>query len=342
MTDKQKRLFQLLGITGAIYLSFKYVVPLVLPFLLAVLVAKMVESAASRLRRIFPVGRVTAAILILLVGGGLMGWGLYWIGCQLFSQIKNLIEMWPSYETQIGTWMGCACQEMEHWMHLQHGSISRMVNEFGSGIKEQLPEITVPYMAECSANLLGKLGMLGAILAVFLLSVLFYIRDKDTYIKWKNQSMFQEDFDYFAGHLGRIGRAYLRTEGILMILTACICSIGLYLIGNEYSILLGILIGFVDALPLFGTGTIFIPWIVAEIIFGEWKLSFKLFGLYLVCYFMRQMLEPRLLGQKLGITPLEVVASVYIGLKLFGFGGLFLGPIAWILWKEIDKKYFLT
>lgn len=342
MSSKQKRVFQLLGTTGAIYLIFKYLLPLVIPFLIAIILAKIINPAVKWLGIQFHLKPPLAAALLLVVGGSILGWLLYWIGGQLLLQIKNLMQMWPTYEAQLCYWGDCACEKMEKLLHLQQGSVTHMVNNMGRRITEELPQITVPYVAECSAGLIGKMSGVAAVLMIIVFSVIFYIRDEESYEKWMGQSIFAEEINYFSGHFGHVGRVYLKTQGIIMLITATVCCVGLYLIGNEYSILLGIVIGIVDALPLFGTGTIFIPWVIVDILLGRWRTAVKLLILYLICYVLRQILEPRMLGEKLGVTPLEVVASVYVGLKLFGFSGLFLGPIAWILWKEIDKKYFLA
>lgn len=342
MSSKQKRLIQLLGTMGAVYLIFKYLLPLVIPFFIAIVLAKMIKPAVKWFSIQFRLKPTFAATLILLVGGGILGWLVYWIGGQLLHQIQNFMQMWPTYEAQICDWTDCACEKIEHLLHLQQGSVTRMANDVGNRMNEELPQITVPYVAEYSAGLIGKMGRVAAVLTIIAFSVIFYIHDEEVYKKWIEQSIFGEEIHYFAGHLGQVGRAYLKTQGILMLITATVCCVGLYLIGNDYSILLGILIGIVDALPLFGTGTIFIPWVVADILLGRWKTAVKLLILYVICYILRQVLEPRMLGEKLGVTPLEIVGSVYVGLKLFGFRGLFLGPIAWIFWKEIDKKYFLA
>lgn len=342
MSKKQKRVIQLLGVAGAVYLGFKYLLPIVIPFFIAVLLAKLMEPAIDWLSRRFPMSRTLAAGFLLLVGGSLLAGIGYWIGGQLICQIRNFIHMWPQYECELAQWLNGTCCQMESFFHLRQGCISEMAGRVGSQIENQLPNVTIPYVAEHGVGWIGKLGKIIAVTAIVVLATIFYIRDEQSYQDWKKRSPFGEEIDYFADHLGGVGKAYLKTEGTIMVLTMIICSVGLGFVGNAYSLLLGILIGLLDALPLFGTGTVFIPWVIADVFLGRWNTAVKLFLLYVICYILRQTLEPKLLGKKLGITPFEVVAAVYIGLKLFGWMGLFSGPIAWLLWKEIDKKYFLS
>jgi predicted PurR-regulated permease PerM len=86
-----------------------------------------------------------------------------------------------------------------------------------------------------------------------------------------------------------------------------------------------------DALPIFGTGTIFIPWIIILFFNGEWIRGVEVGILYLICYFLREFMEDHLMGESMGITALEFLASVYVGLKLFGGVGFLLGPIGYLI-----------
>ena len=83
----------------------------------------------------------------------------------------------------------------------------------------------------------------------------------------------------------------------------------------------GIGIGILDALPIFGTGTVLLPWAVWSAVTGEWRQAGILAALYAVCYFVRQILEARMMGGQVGLSSLETLAAVYVGLELFGFFG---------------------
>lgn len=104
--------------------------------------------------------------------------------------------------------------------------------------------------------------------------------------------------------------------------------------GNSYYILAGVGIGILDALPVFGTGTVLIPWAVLCFLRGQWGRGLMVFGIYLICYFLREILEARLMASKVGLTPLETLASMYVGLQILGIFGFLLGPLGLLLVKE--------
>ena len=135
--------------------------------------------------------------------------------------------------------------------------------------------------------------------------------------------------------LASAGKAYLKTQGSTLLLTILICMAGLWLMGNPYYIVLGIAIGVLDALPVLGTGTVFLPWAVFCAINGNWGRAGGLVGIYLICYFLREFMEARIMGNEIGLTPLESLVSIYVGWQLFGFWGFILGPIGLILIEDI-------
>ena len=101
----------------------------------------------------------------------------------------------------------------------------------------------------------------------------------------------------------------------------------------------GIGIGVLDALPIFGTGTVLIPWGIACLFLGRWGRALALFGLYLICYFIREYLETRLMSNQVGLSPLETLAAVYVGLQLFGFLGFILGPLGLLLIEDLVEAW---
>ena len=86
---------------------------------------------------------------------------------------------------------------------------------------------------------------------------------------------------------------------------------------------------------MLGTGTVFIPWALFLAAGGHWGRAAGMAVLYLVCYFLREFLEARIMGNEIGLTPLESLASIYVGWQLFGFLGFILGPVGLILIEDL-------
>ena len=124
-----------------------------------------------------------------------------------------------------------------------------------------------------------------------------------------------------------------------MFVTMAVCAAGLFLMGNPYYLLLGVAIGILDALPILGTGTVFLPWILAEVFQRDWKSAVCLAVIYGICYFVREIMETKLMGNEVGLSPLETLAAIYVGLLLFGLWGFILGPMGLLLIEDFVKTY---
>ena len=104
----------------------------------------------------------------------------------------------------------------------------------------------------------------------------------------------------------------------------------------KYALLLGLLIAIIDILPVLGTGTVLIPWGIAELLFENTALGIGLLVLYAVITVIRNFAEPKIVGRQMGINPLFTLLSMFIGIKLLGFAGVIIFPTALI----VTVKYY--
>ncbi len=133
---------------------------------------------------------------------------------------------------------------------------------------------------------------------------------------------------------------YLKAELILSFITFIIVLTGLnifYLCGMniQYPIIFALVIGFIDALPILGAGSIMIPWSVISFLNNSTSLGFSILGLYIFTLIAKQLLEPKIVSSKIGIHPIFTLFAMYTGYRLIGILGLIIGPIALIIIKNI-------
>ena len=94
----------------------------------------------------------------------------------------------------------------------------------------------------------------------------------------------------------------------------------------------------VDALPVFGTGTVLLPWALVTFLSGDWKLALGLLALYGLVSLVRSLLEPKLVGDKVGLPPLAALFAMYLGFKALGVPGMILAPLAAIFVKRLHDS----
>ena len=131
---------------------------------------------------------------------------------------------------------------------------------------------------------------------------------------------------------------YIKAQLILMSITFTELTIAFLILRLPSAFLLAMLISVVDALPILGTGTILIPWAVIQILLGNYKFAISLLIIYGICLLVRQLLEPRIVSDQIGMYPLLTLMAMYIGLNTLGFLGMILGIIVLIVVINLHKS----
>lgn len=346
--EKLKRILLITGVTGAVYASFKYLLPLVIPFFIAYVIAWALYPSASCIserlafslgkKRIrIPVGIVGALeLLVILTVAGI--W-LYAGAQRLYMEGRLLADQLPGWVGSLDLWLTGKCRLLEQTFSLRTGSLVLLARDMLRSLMNSVRQTAMPYLMANSMTILEGMIQITVIWVVGLVAVMLTLQEmKDLRTKREN-SIFREEFALIARRLKMMGNAYIKTQGIIMILTSTVCVAGLFLMKNPYYILAGVGIGALDALPIFGTGTVFIPWIVISLFRGRVKEALALLAIYLICYFLREIMEARFMGNKVGLSAWETLVSMYVGLKLFGILGFILGPAGLLLIEDFVTLY---
>lgn len=337
---KLKKTLLILGVTGAVYLSFRYLLPLVIPFLLAYIFALALRPAALWIRRkcrfiplvfIGTIEIVFALFLFCIL--------LYVGGKKLFLEGCLLLENLPRILGNLDRWLMENCSWAERLLKLPDGYMVKVTREIISGGIQVIKGKAMAFLMVNTMTIVKCLVSVVVFTVIFLIATILTLQEMEDIRRRKNNSIFRNEYALLGNRMMTAGSAWLKTQGIIMLLTASICSLGLFFMGNPYFILLGIGIGLLDALPFFGTGTVFIPWTLFSLINRHWGQAAGLLFIYVVCYFLREIMEAKIMGNKVGLTPLETMISMYVGLELFGLFGFILGPMGLLIIEDIVELY---
>lgn len=339
LTEKQRMALLVTGITAAVYVSLKYILPLVIPFLLAYWVALLVRPASRWLHKKFLLGEgFWASILVTAFSAALLT-GIYYLGELFFEQLFLAARHLPAYVEKLCGWLDEFCCRCDDCFGLVRGTSSDFLYDQCQKMMDDAGSLAGTYVMGNSMGIFKWLVKGGAVFAIVSIGSVLMASSMDRIRKYRSTSVFRQEISAITACLSRIGKAFFRTQLLIMGLTCLICGMGLYFLGNPYAVLLGVLIGLLDALPVFGTGTVFIPWIIFSVFSRRFVYGAGLAAIYILCYFMREILEARLMGSHMGIAPLEMLISMYIGLALFGVAGFILGPFAFMVIRELVELY---
>lgn len=125
---------------------------------------------------------------------------------------------------------------------------------------------------------------------------------------------------------------YFKAQFKIMAVVFLMLVIGFMLLDVNFIFLLAILIAFLDFLPFFGTGTALLPWAVYKFLVGNYKMTVGLLVLYGVTQLVRQLIQPKLVGDSLGMNPLLTLVFLFVGYRTGGlFGMIFAVPVGLIV-----------
>ncbi|WRS28159.1 sporulation integral membrane protein YtvI [Oscillospiraceae bacterium MB08-C2-2] len=322
-------------LVGALILAtFKYLVPWLMPFILGYLIALLFKPVVNLLVKHTPIHKRMAGFIVVVVGYGILVLLFILLSSRLFSAGKSLVSSLPVFYAQT----------------LQPGLAS--LNEFISGLLGRIsPDLIYSTetvfdqiliyiqnsLSSVSSTALSWLGSTTSKIPSFLLSLIFTIMSSIIIsmgheeitaflvrqIPRRYSRLVDEIRLHTAGTVGKYLKAYL----ILMSMTFVELSIGLSVLRVKNSILLALLIALIDILPVFGCGTILLPWVAIELARMNFPLAVGLLTLYGIITLVRNIVEPRVVGDQLGLHPLVTIVCIYIGFRTIGVGGMILFPI---------------
>lgn len=335
LQEKYRRIYKIIGVTAGVYLAFRYALPLFAPFVAAYLLAGAVRPVVVFLKRRMHIPTSVGGMLTILLLVSVLGTGVFFLGKLLVEQVTRLIENYGGYRDATLRAAERVCSRIDGWFSLRSGTAQSLMSTGIARIGETVNEEVLPELSRKSIAALGSFayGIAGVIIA--LVAAVLLLGDRDKYAKGYRKSPFYEEIKQVLSRLSAAGVAYLKTQGILMLLVGFICTVGFLFVKREYALLLGIGVAVFDAFPVLGSGLILVPWAVVCLLKGAYVQVAVLLVMYLLCLLVREGLEPKLLGNRIGIPPLYTLMAVYVGVELFGLWGVILGPFGLVIIRAV-------
>ncbi|NLM37794.1 MAG: sporulation integral membrane protein YtvI [Firmicutes bacterium] len=319
------------------FLLFKYLFPLVSPFCFGLFLAYLIEKPVRLLGRWCGFPRQLAVIVVLLITLCLLGLGLTLVLVGLYRETKELLRVLPAQLHRLGA----------GWERIRTELTARLKwpEDFWS-----YDRLWMDNLRKAVSSLLNRALNLFRGFPIFLFNLLlsgftayFLSRDREK-IRHLCLSFFPPHWQRTISTLHRqtlaTGWRFLKTQLLLAMVTGVLSMVGLAVLGFSKPWLVGSLLGLLDLLPLVGPALIYLPWLGWQLAMGKMGNVCGLGCLFLLTAGIRQLFEVRLVGTTLGLHPLLVLASLYIGVKTLGSGGLILGPILCVLIRSLHQGLF--
>lgn len=307
---------------------------LLFPFVLAWILALLLQPAISKLSLQTGLSHKTAAILLLsltlLAGGGL----LVWLCGRLLTELPELTDSAVETAEHLSEKAQALTATLQRKLPFLHAISEEDRSElFGKLLREGIGTLSAKLTAFVGSFLMSLPGAL-FVTVIFLMAAYYLTTDFEKVGGYLSSLLPRRAVQKLGGlrqKLFATTLSYLRAYLILLAITFGELLLAFLLLRVHYAITLALLIALLDALPAIGVGTVLLPWSLSAFLTGDWKRGILLSVIWLAVTLVRQFLEPRIVGAQLGLHPLAALAAVWVGFRLLGVWGLLIAPVAAIL-----------
>ena len=316
------------------FLVLEYAIVWVMPFLLGFLIALAFRPLVKLLTKVTGVDRKLWAFVAVIAGYIIVGVLLSFVGNWLFDAIKEFGTNLPTiYTEEINPFFSSANQGIMGFAERFSPEIAQQVGELLNSTLEGLQT----YLIDLSADLISGIATISKKLPLWLISFIFTIlsslfisMDYDHVMEFikrqlpeKNKIMILDIKDYLGKTLAGYFKAYL----ILMCITFLELSVGFLVLRVKSPFGIAAIIAIADMFPVLGTGTVVLPWALISLFQQRYYLALGLLILYVIVTIVRHFIEPKIIGDQIGLTPIVAIICIYLGFVWFGVMGAILFPV---------------
>ena len=331
----------LLLITGAVYFFLKFISPLVTPLLIAIIIVAVSVPFFDKIRKRIRIPRTLLMGLFMLVVVAVLGLLIWILITYVASGIPDLLNNLSGVESGVTIFIRNCCDGIESRFGIDADKMETVIIEKVNIFINHFQNNIMPTFLGESLSYAKYILSIGAFLAVTAIAVILLVKDYDKIMNLLHGSEeSRRALEIVWQVIFYIG-TFLKAQLIIMLTLSTLCAVVLSIAGVENSVVFGIVAGVMDLLPFIGTGIVLIPLGIWQLINGWYVQAVVCLFLYAGCAIIREMLEPKLIGDKVGIFPIAILLAVYAGLKLFGVWGIIKGPLGLVIicqvyngWKE--------
>ena len=322
-----------------------YILPVLVPFLAAFIIAALLNRPIRVCSEHLHLRRSLVSVVLVLAFFLIVGGLLVWTVTLVLSAAAQAFSLLPGFfERTVFPLLDRAIQDIEvlfssmdpAFVAMVEDNSAALVNSMHSGILYLSNSIL-----SAIADLVALVPSLFMKTVITVIVTFFLAADYEMitgFVKRQIPAQRAETFGKLQKFLGHTLPRFILNYGLIFSLTFVELAVGLTLLGVPSGVFVAMVIAVLDILPILGTGGVLIPWAILSLIFGDYFLGIGIFVLYVAITIIRNIVEPKLIGKQMGLHPVVTLASMLVGLRLFGILGLFGMPILLSFLKKLHEE----
>ncbi len=345
-TKKYSRILLYLTVgVGAVWFGLKYLLPILLPFLIGFGLSRAAEPMVRAMGRQVKLPRWLCSTVSMGLLYMVLGVGLFFLFRAIVLELEGFVLQLPSIleglegpMAALQAWLSGLAQKLPDGLG---NAVSQWIGnlfESGSVVAESLYRWLFRLVTGTVSSLPGIfLFLFTAILSSFFLSSEWPALRKS--ITRRMPASWRKPISALLHRLKAALGGWVKAQAKLMLICFVLLTAGFWLMKVDYPLLFGAGIAVIDALPVFGVGTVLIPWAVVSFLQAAVARGLGLLILYAAASLLRTALEPRFVGRQIGLSPVITLFAMYAGYRLMGIFGMILFPICAILAKQFTELW---
>lgn len=321
------------GVCAIFFIAVKILIIYFSPFLVAVLIALLIDPLVKLLDNKTKLPRWFSSLLSIAIF--FISFALIVFVCfsRFMYELKKIINMLPSYYDNINKYINDFIIYMQQVNDRLPPEVLSKVDEGMANVYTSLLGI-MNSLKDNIVKVIASLPEILLFLIIIFIASYFFSKDKDKISKFVIRLFPPQKRDYvrkFQTDVLHTLLELIKAHATLILLTTAFDIVGFIILKVDYALTLGIICGILDLLPILGPSLVFIPWIAYSFFMGNTLFAVGLLILFIGMLVFRQVLQAKIISNGLGLHPLLTLISLYVGLKLFGVIGVFLGPLILII-----------
>lgn len=315
MNKKNWAMLKIITILIIVVVLLKISLVFLWPFIISIILALIMEPFVKIFKKLGLTRRLSVFLGFIIVIITLILF-FYYIGSYVYDQVNGFINTLPNIIATLSNKF--------HFLNSKSMNFTNILNT--------IDNILPSYKEKIIGTLIDTVnGFIYAL--VILLTTIFISLDLDKIYGLIKKYL---PYDYFSiiNNVVKSNTAIINIEFKLVLITTIETIVGLYILGIQSSLTIGLICGILDIMPLIGTIIIFVPMIIFEISKNNIFTALGLVLLYILLSISRRIMEAKMVGNNLHIHPAVAILSLYIGIMIYGAWGVIIGPFIIILIKE--------
>ena len=304
----------------------KFFMPFVVGWCIALICNPLVKFLEKRLKLV----RKHSSAVIVVVVLAVVIWLIYFLisrlilGAMAFSrELPSLYEIWKAELQEAFAGFSVILERMPVAVQ---DAVNRTNSNLGALAGSLVEKLATPTVA-VAGNVAKGIPAALVYSVVVILSSYFFIIERDKIMAWGKKHLpqgVQNYSEFLKKDIKTLIGGYFLAQFKIMFVVAVILAVGLMVLRVKHGILFAVLIAFLDFLPVFGTGTVLFPWAVIKLFSGQWTFAVGLVVIYVLTQAVRQVIQPKIVGDSIGMPPLLSLIFLYLGFKIKGISGMIL------------------